>query len=126
MGICESTNNEKAAATTTQPATTAQTAINQPAVEAKTESKGFLDNILGSNTNASNQNNNQSGGLLSGLMGSNTNQNNNQSGGILSGLMGSNTNTTNTNANTSTVEKVVNLAIENKDTLINMGKKIIN
>ena len=107
MGICESTNNEKAAATTTQPATTAQTAINQPAVEAKTESKGFLDNILGSNTNASNQNNSQSGGPLS-------------------GLMGSNTNTTNTNANTSTVEKVVNLAIENKDTLINMGKKIIN
>ena len=50
MGICESPNEQKAAANQ------ASASINNPTVGNNTQSKGILDNVLGTNTNA-NQNN---------------------------------------------------------------------
>ena len=156
MGICESTNNQKnTEQTTTQVAIPINEVTKTGTTTANpTESNGFLGNIFGNNnqntappntTNNSNSNgilggllgsnsnqnttntNSNNSGLLNNLMGSSPNQNNTNSNGFLGNILGSNQNTTTTNTNNEgTATKIINLAVENKDTLIALGQKIAN
>ena len=99
-----------------------------PANTNNSNSNGILGGLLGSNSNQNTTNtNSNNSGLLNNLMGSSPNQNNTNSNGFLGNILGSNQNTTTTNTNNEgTATKIINLAVENKDTLIALGKKIAN
>lgn len=147
MGICESPNNQNQTQTAqinqtnlpTQANQTNQTStinnstgdnnidlnkiperfLGSTSNKNNSESNGILSNILGNTT----QNNTQSNGVLGNILGNNT-QNNTQSNGILGNIIGNNTQNA-ANTNDSTVTKVINYGIENKDVIINGAKQIL-
>ena len=125
MGICDSQNNQNQATTNTgsiNPVSTSQTVGTASKV---VEESVTNPNATATATAEATTTNTQSTGILGNLLGSNTNTNNTQSSGVLGNLLGTNSNTAATNTNTDTMATIGKLVVDNKDTLIDLGKKIV-
>lgn len=119
MGICDSTNNQQQPTTNT---------INQNNLVNQTNQTNQTNQVnMTSQTNTTNNsttgNNLDLSKIPERFLGND--KNNNQSSGILSNVLGSNTQNNTNNAQQSVLDIAINLGIQNKDVIINGAKQIL-